>query len=149
VGNGPLTLTLNAPQRGIGFNIMADGLGPFTATVCAYNSTNALLGCVPFSGNGSGTADGSAIFIGLYDDVAEISRVTVDAGSALYPHDFAIGQVYAASTRRQMVPASVTMPAGDTSATFAVTANSVNTSTSVAISGSYSGSRTTTLEIHP
>ena len=147
--NGPLTISFNSPQRGLGFQIMADELGPFTATVCAYSSTNALLGCVPFSGNSSVAADGSAVFIGLYDDAAEISRVTVDAGGTLYPHDFAVGQVYVDGTRRPLVPASVTVPPGDTSATFAVTANSVNTSTSVNISGSYSGSRTATLDIHP
>jgi hypothetical protein len=148
-GNGPLTLTLNTPQRGMGFNVMADEAGPFTATVCAYSSTNTLLGCVPFSGNGSGVADGSAIFIGLYDDAAEISRITIDAGGALYPHDFAIGQVHVASTRRQFVPTTVTIPPGATSGAFAVTTNSVNTSTSVNISGSYSDSRTATLNVDP
>jgi hypothetical protein len=147
--NGPLTISFSGLQRGLGFQIMPDDLGPFTATVCAYTSTNALLGCVPFSGNATGAADNSATFVGLYDDVTEISKITIDAGGALYPHDFAIGQVYVANTQRQLVPASVTIPAGAASATFAVTANSVNTSTSLNISGSYNGSRTATLNIHP
>ena len=149
VPNGPLTISLNSPQHGLGFQIMADEVGSFTATVCAYSSTDESLGCVPFNGNSSGVADDSAVYIGLYDDVAEISRITIDAGGPLYPHDFAIGRVYVANTRRQLVPASVTVPAGAASATFAVTANSVNTSTSVNISGSYGASRTATLNIHP
>jgi hypothetical protein len=64
--NGPLTVTFNSPQRGLGFQTMADETGPFTATLCAYNASNTLLGCVPFTGNGTATADSR--FIGLYDD---------------------------------------------------------------------------------
>jgi len=49
----------------------------FTATICAYNSSDTLLGCVPFNGSSSGAADGSAVFAGLYDDVAEIAKITI------------------------------------------------------------------------
>ncbi len=147
--NGPLTLSFNAPQRGVGFRIMADEFGAFTATLCAYDSNGALLQCVPFNGNGSSAADGSAIFIGLYDDAAEISKVTVDAGGALYPHDFAIGTLYVMNSVRQLMPSSVTVPAGDSAATFVVTPNSVNSPVSVTVTGSYNGSQQTTMHIQP
>ena len=69
------------------------------------------------------------MFVGLYDDVQELSKVTIDAGGALYPHDFAIGQLNVASTRRQLVPASVTVPAGATGVCFPVnTSESESTS---------------------
>ena len=152
LANGPLTLTLNTAQRGVAFAVMADEVGSFTGNLCAYNGAGALLGCVPFSGAGAplaGGTNGMAAYVGLYDDIAEVSSVTIDAGGVLRPHDFAIGTINVASTQRQLVPASVTLPAGATSATFAVTANSVTASTSVNISGSYSGLRTATLNIHP
>jgi len=149
-GNGPLTVTFNSPQRGLGFQIMADEAGPFTATLCAYNSGDTLLGCVPFSGNGTDAADNSAVFIGLYDDAQEISKVTIDAGGALYPHDFAIGNVLVASQQRQMVPASVTVAAGATSATFTVTSQAVPATTTSSISATMNGgTQTATLTVTP
>jgi hypothetical protein len=148
-GNGPLTITFNSPKHGLGFHLMADELGPFTATLCAYDSSNAILGCVPFTGNGSTAANGTAIFAGLYSDAAEIAKVTVDAGGALYPHDFAIGCLYVASSPRQLVPASVTVPAGANSAAFPVTSNSVNSSVWVPVTASYGNAQAATLEIHP
>ena len=143
VGNGPLTVAFSSPQRGLGFQIMPDELGPFTATMCAYNSSNVQLGCASFSGLGSDFDQ--AIPIGLYDDTQEISKVVIDAGGALYPHDFAIGDLFVASAARPVVavvPGSVTVPSGQTTGTFTVTTNPINTSTFVNITGSYSGTQT-------
>ena len=135
--HGPLTVDFSSPQRGVGFQIMADENGAFQATLCAYNSAAALLGCVPFTGNASSTADNTAIFMGVYDDAQEIARVTIDAGGLLYPHDFAIGQMLVTGTRRSMMPASVTVAAGATTATFAVSTGAVSTPTTVNITGTY------------
>jgi hypothetical protein len=147
--NGPMTINFSHPQHGVGFRIMADELGPFTATVCAYNSANTLLRCQSFTGNGTNAADGSAIFVGLYSDVAEFSRITVDAGGALYPHDFAIGRLIVTNSPRKLVPASVTVPAGAASATFPVMTNSVTGSTSVTVTGTYGGPQSANIELHP
>jgi hypothetical protein len=127
-GNGPLVLTLSAPQRGVAFRIMADEGGPFTGTVCAYNASDVLLGCVPISGTGApiaGGLNGIAAYAGVYNDAQEISRVIIDAGGALYPHDFAIGSLTVTSTRR-MVPPSVTVQPGATTATFPVNTYTVS-----------------------
>jgi trimeric autotransporter adhesin len=148
-GNGPLTIQFDSPQRGIGFQAMGDELGPLTATICAYNSSNALLGCVPFTGNGTGVADGSAAFMGIYDDAQEISKVTIDAGGQLYPHDFAISQLFVTGTRRQFMPASVTVPAGATSASFSINATPVQASTTVHITATYQAAASATLTINP
>jgi len=147
--NGPLTVTFNSPQRGLGFQIMADESAPFTAKLCAYDSADALLGCVPFNGTGSGAGDNSAVFLGLYDDVAEISKVTIDAGGLLYPHDFAIGQVFVASTRRPMVASSVVVPAGATSVAFPISTRAVTSATSVTITGNYLATHAANLTIDP
>src|SRR6185436_5755796 len=104
------------------------------ATLCGYNSADELLGCVPFSGVGSGSGDSSASFIGLYDDAQEITRVTVDGGGQLYPHDFAMASLFVTATRRQIVPASVTIPAGATSADFPISTSAVSAVTNVNIS---------------
>ncbi len=148
--HGPLTVDFSSPQRGVGFQIMADENGAFQATLCAYNSAATLLGCVPFTGNASSTADNTAIFMGVYDDAQEIARVTIDAGGLLYPHDFAIGQMLVTGTRRPMMPASVTVPAGASSTTFPVSTNAVGTVTAVNITGTYATSaKSGALTINP
>jgi Domain of unknown function (DUF4082) len=147
--NGPLTITFSSPQRGLGMQIMADESGPFTAMLCAYDTADTLLGCVPFNGIASGAADNSAIFAGLYDDVQEIAKVTIDNNGPLYPHDLTIGSIFVTGARRQMVPASVTVPAGDTSASFTVSTDAVSALTSAEISGTYATTQTGTLQITP
>jgi hypothetical protein len=151
VGNGPMTLAFNTPQRGVGFNIMADEAGPFSGTICAYNNNDELLGCVPIAGNGAplaGGTNGLAAYAGIYDDTAEISWITVDAGGQTYPHDFAIGQLFVASSRR-MVPPTVKVQAGATSATFPVNTDTVQTQTTTTISGQYQTTASGTVTITP
>ena len=150
-GDGPLTLTFNTPQRGVGFNIMADEAGPFSGTICAYNSANTLLGCEPFTGDGEPLAGGTygmAIFAGIYDDTAEITTVTIDAGGALYPHDFAIDQLVLATSRR-MVPATVTVQPGARTATFAVNTDTVSSPTNVTVTGHDQSDQSTALTVNP
>ena len=125
---------------------MPDEYGAFTATVCAFDGSNTQLGCASFNAS---TDDPQAAFMGIYDDTQEISKVTVDAGGALYPHDFAIGDLYVVNGEKQLasVPASVTVPAGQTTATFPVTSNPVSQATSLTISGDYNGIQTATLTL--
>jgi hypothetical protein len=148
-GNGPLTIQFDSPQRGVGFQAMGDETGPFTATVCAYNSSNVLLGCVPFTGNGTGVADGSAAFMGVYDDAQEVSKVVIDAGGQLYPHDFGISQLFISGARRSFIPATVTVPAGAMTAGFSINATTVATSTPVNITATYNGTRSSGLTLVP
>jgi hypothetical protein len=147
--NGPLAIAFSSPQRGFGFQMMGDESGPFTATLCAYNASDTQLGCVPFKGNGTGTADGSAAFVGLYDDALEITRVTIDGGGQLYPHDFGVSSLFVTATRRPIVPDSVTVPAGGTSANFPISTDSVSAAAIVNITATYGGTRTAQLTINP
>ena len=127
---------------------MPDEAGAFTATLCAFDSSGTQLGCTSISGNGTDTP---AHFIGVYDDTQEISKVTMDAGGALYPHDFAVGDALVVNGEKQLaaVPASVTVPQGATSATFPITTNEVSTSTSLTISGNDNTTQTATLTLTP
>jgi hypothetical protein len=104
-GNGPLTLTFNTVKGqgcskngiavgGVGFQIQSDYWGPFTATVCAYGSSNNLLFCNTFSGTSNFNSDNSAIFVGLLaplvgPDIAKITISSSDAGGS-WLNDFAI-----------------------------------------------------------
>jgi hypothetical protein len=147
--NGPLTVTFSSPQRGFGFQMMGDETGPFTATLCAYNASGTQLGCVPFKGNGTGTADGSAAFLGLYDDAQEISKITIDGGGLLYPHDFGISSLFVTGTRRQLTSTSIIVPAGAISANFSITSGQVGTVTNVNLTASLNGVRAAALTIDP
>jgi hypothetical protein len=149
VGNVPLTVTFSSPQSGVGFHIQPDFTGlSFTATLCAYDSTETLLGCVPFSGESTEDADGSAIFVGLYNDAQEISKVTIHAGGS--PYGLTIGDVTVANGRRQMVPAGVTVAAGATTATFTVASPVVPAATVSDISATMNGeTQTATLTVTP
>jgi hypothetical protein len=144
LGNGPMTVTFSSPQRGLGFQISPDELGSSTATLCAYDFSDTQLGCASFNALGSEFAQ--ATLVGIYDDTQEISKVIIDGGGTLYPHDFAIGDLFVTNAARPVVavvPGSVTVAEGQTTATFPVTTNAINTSTFVNITGSYSGTQIT------
>lgn len=90
--NGPLTISFSTPERGIGFQIQANLYGSFAASLCAYDSSNTLLGCGDFSGTSTGSADNSALFVGLYDSQQNISSLVVNAGDG----NFAINSPFVA-----------------------------------------------------
>jgi hypothetical protein len=86
-GNGPIEVTFSSPQRGLGFQIMADWAGPFEASLCLYDTEGDLLGCGIFPGNATTGSDGSAAFIGMYHTDQIVSYALIDvAGNS----DFAI-----------------------------------------------------------
>lgn len=110
----PLDITLAATAMGLGAQIQANFYGDFTAHIEAFDGLNQDLGGFDVNGNsnglvdGSGTEDGSAIFIGVSSDVANISRVefTVPVAVAL-TNDFAINQVSLAGCNPVPEPASL------------------------------------------
>src|SRR5205823_2450959 len=70
--------------------------------------------------------------------------------SAAAPAGGAVVSLSDSNSSVAAVPASVTIPAGSTSNTFAVTTSSVRAPTSVTLSASYSGSTaSTTLTVDP
>ncbi|MBN9420577.1 MAG: hypothetical protein J0I12_34345 [Candidatus Eremiobacteraeota bacterium] len=92
--NGPTTLSFAAPVLGVGFNIMADFYGAFTGQVEAFDALNNSLGIFAYSGTSNGDSDGSAVYFGLQDTSASISRIVITGLTASsVPNDFAINQL--------------------------------------------------------
>ncbi len=90
-GSGPVTLS-TMPISGLGSYIQADGGGQFTANIQAFAGVNSVLDL-------SVTSDsaGDAVFLGVSDSAAEITRVVYSLTSApigYSTNDFVLGQLY-------------------------------------------------------
>jgi len=81
---------------GVGFQIQSDVWGPFTATLCAYDSANNLLFCNSFPGMSNFNSDNSAIFTGLLAPLAgsHIAKIAISTND----NDFAISGPLVKST---------------------------------------------------
>lgn len=96
---GSYTISFATPVQGAGFNIQAGYYGVFTATLSAYGSGNVLFDTVQVTGNSTGDADGSAVFLGLTSDLADITAITINAQQIVNPLEgiidtsFAINQL--------------------------------------------------------
>jgi hypothetical protein len=89
---GPLSLTFAQPVDRVGMQIQkADQSNPiFTATIEAFDASNASLGAFQREGYSTSSGDNSAIFIGIANSIPNIARIEV---SVLWDFDFAINQV--------------------------------------------------------
>ena len=74
---GLLSLHFNNSVAAVGAQIQANLYGAFTATIAAYGS-GGLLGTFSLDGISNGDADGSAIFLGIFDPTGSITSVTFD-----------------------------------------------------------------------
>jgi hypothetical protein len=73
---GPIALEFAAPVEGAGAQLQMDSFGAFTGVVTAYDSGGNPLGEFSLDGEVIGdTGDGSAIFLGVRSDSADIARV--------------------------------------------------------------------------
>jgi len=91
-GNNPggILVSLDAAQFGAGAFIQDNDFGPFNATISLYDAAFNLLGT--FSAPGiSDTNVGTALFIGGYDSIADVSYALFDVNDGVNPEDFAIG----------------------------------------------------------
>jgi hypothetical protein len=70
----PLRIAFESPVSGAGAQIQLDAAGPFTATIEAFSGTTHL-GTFTEEGLSTSLEDGSAIFIGVLDTVAEITSI--------------------------------------------------------------------------
>lgn len=104
---GPdITLTFANLVRGVGAQIQADFFGDFTAEI--IGSDGGVLGTFTENGYSDSSGEGSAIFIGLLSDTANIKSIRFDLTSASdgSTNDFAIGHVSIASGGAVPEPAS-------------------------------------------
>ncbi len=88
---GPVSLVFNSPVQGVGTQIQAFSTGAFTASIEAFNSSNASLGSFTLAGDSNAKADNSAIFIGILSNALDISKVVFGVPTAnAFPQDFLI-----------------------------------------------------------
>jgi hypothetical protein len=92
LGNNPggILLSLDMPVFGVGSFIQANFYGAFTATLSLYDSGFNLLGTYSHAGTSDGNA-GTALFIGAYDGIADVSYALFDVTDVNGNEDFAIG----------------------------------------------------------
>lgn len=89
-GVGPdITVSFDAPVMGVGAQIQADFFGSFTAEIMGIGGV--VLGSFTENGNSNSNGDGSAIFIGLLSDSANITSIVFTNTAGSSPNDFAIG----------------------------------------------------------
>ena len=105
--NGPLTFTFFDPVQGAGAQIETSSFGAFTAQIKAFDG-DTLLGAFLENGNSQPTEDGSAIFIGVKDEVRDITSIEFSILSCTGDcSDFAINLV----SIRTFIPPDVPEPA--------------------------------------
>jgi hypothetical protein len=78
---GPIHFTFSpGPVYGVGLQLSTNVLGPFTATLKAFNAQGVLLGTVTATGNSTlqTAGDNSAPFLGIRSSAQEIAAVDVD-----------------------------------------------------------------------
>ncbi len=91
-GNTPggILLSLDSPAYGVGAYIQADIFGAFTATISLYDASFNLLGTYSHDGVSDQNV-GTALFIGAYDDIADVSWAIFDVTDVNGDDNFAIG----------------------------------------------------------
>jgi MYXO-CTERM domain-containing protein len=90
--SGEITLVFSAPVLGAGAQVQRSSHGPFSATVRAFDVDGQALGSFTRNGVASEAQDGSAIFMGLLNDVPNVKRITfaVSGGLAVNQLDLTI-----------------------------------------------------------
>lgn len=116
---GPITINFANPVDRVGAQIQSDYYGAFTAMITAFDSVGNTLGSFTRPGNSNSNGDGSAIFIGIGSDTANISRLQFSVPNASFspedfafsPEDFAINGLSLRSTsdNSQPVPEPLTI----------------------------------------
>lgn len=94
LGNNPggILVTLNQPTNGVGAWIQPDWIGSFTATISLLDSGYNVIGSYTAAGNSTNTP-GTTLFIGAYDNTADVYAVLFDTTFPGHDDDFAIGTV--------------------------------------------------------
>jgi hypothetical protein len=99
---GPINIAFTTPVMGAGAQIQSTGLGTFRATIKAYDALDNQIASFTVAGSSTIAQNNSAIFVGVKDTTASISRITFSVeyrvfilfvGFQYFPWSFAINQV--------------------------------------------------------
>ncbi|MEB3255970.1 MAG: hypothetical protein VKJ05_06240 [Synechococcaceae cyanobacterium] len=107
--NGPITFSFNQPVAGAGTQIQAAKYGYFQAKIEAFNVAGISLGSFTADGMSDAYSDDSAIYIGVSDTTATISKLVLSVPLAgivsTDVNDFAINTLEILSPTPQATPA--------------------------------------------
>ena len=106
LGNTPggILLAFNAPVYGAGAYMQDDVFGAFTGTITLYDSSFSLLGNYSHAGV-SDTNVGTALFLGAFDKVPDVSYALFDTNNDI----FAIGTLKIQTTGQTTTPEPSTL----------------------------------------
>lgn len=93
---GAMLIDLDTSVAGLGANIQMDRLvGLFDATIEVYDAANNLLASFTIQGDSNNGHDGTAVFIGVLSDSANIDHIVLftDQARTRQQDDFAINQL--------------------------------------------------------
>ena len=92
---------------GGGAQIQADFFGPFVATLTAFDTVGNVIGVVTMNGNSTSAADGSAIFIGFHNNLANVGFLNFNVVDAFGGDSLAIDTLTIYSSASSPEPASL------------------------------------------
>jgi hypothetical protein len=99
---GPFSLSFANPILGVGAQIQNSFYGVFTGVISAFDNSNGLLGSFSLNGNSTSAGDNSAIFLGLRDTTASISRIEFDVSQGSETRNFGINRLDIVTSTNQV-----------------------------------------------
>lgn len=99
-GPGPVDITFGAAVGGAGLQVMANIDGAFDGTIDAFDAANNPIFHGTFAGFGSNLQDNSAVFVGVKNNIANIKRLRINAGTG----DFAVNKLSLVQDSAAVVP---------------------------------------------
>jgi hypothetical protein len=106
LGNAPggILVSFNQPVFGAGAYIQANFFGAFTGSIDLFDASFNPLGSFTAAGISDNNV-GTALFIGAFDNVADVSYALFDTtANGFHDEDFAIGEMRLATTPVTVVP---------------------------------------------
>lgn len=108
-GQGPITLTFDAPIQAFGVQVQTDFFGPFTVRLDVF-SQGILLASATADGDSNNLGDDSALFFGYNGDFAQIDMVTYSiVNCANDCGDFAINSLIIGEPNQVPEPGTLVM----------------------------------------
>ena len=104
-----MLLSFDQAVFGAGVYIQPNLFGPFTASVQLYGTGGNPLGSTFYAAGVSDTNVGTALFIGAYDNVADVAYALFDTTNGFNDEDFGIGSL-ALKTSQTSTPEPGTLP---------------------------------------
>lgn len=100
---GPITISFDQPVRGAGAAFQTASLGGFSISIEIFDTLGSTLGSVTGIGSSTQDQDGSAVFLGFLNDVANVGSIVINA----VPDDTTAIADFSINSLRMAVPTAV------------------------------------------